>query len=461
MNATISIFVSDERFFSSYPNDYSKDIFKGFIDNSKNLAQIHVHRNGQLMYYGYTQKINKKSPFTLGVCILLNGSMFLEFGKLFSLFENVVSDMLVRLELVTLKSDGDFELNHKQLFEKKSEIDRLCLVVSSELESLKIGTSNLPSQNLSINNQKITTYPYNAQDENSLVRESFKGENMIVVKRSSESSSVSAIKNIISELNGKINKLTDSYNQLKKEKARLVIAAFVPWILILIGVGLSYHEYKLNSESTAQSLRENIEELNDKVIDKNNRIKELNNKLVFTNAEKDSLKSALSANTVSLDSTKHLADSLIYLSDSLNKIVMILQAESSRESLSEEKRQNSYSSSNYPIFVNNPSCDKAKTTETTIQRIALYENKTLITLRYKCSDSGRLYISPETYIFCNGSRKKIKNSSGIDIYPKYRHASYGDIVNFTLEFEGLPADIKYISLIEPDSPWQWFSIRLQ
>lgn len=451
----------DENFFSCYPDeDYSKEVFQFSKKNTSQESQIFVHRESSLIYYVYTRKVNAKRPFVIGLCMLLNGSFCFEFEKLFTLFDNITSDILIRQLLVQLNSNGEFELQRKRLFEIKNEINRLFSIMSSELESSKIKTSLLPAQDFSSNNNNVVMFDLNEEEEQEIVDSTFTNSYTQIVKSNqSEIASVAVIQNIIRGLNDKINSLTNNYNKLKKEKARLVVIAFIPWIFILIGVGVSYHNYKIQSEETTQLMQNDIDGLNTEVYEKNETINDLKNKLDEANVEMDTLRSRLSVCTFCLDSTKHLADSLSYLSDSLINLIRGSQNEDVNET---GDRRNGYSVSKYPIYVSNPIIGRTKSNGVKIRSISLYENHTVVNLVVECRSAGGLNIDSDTYILCDGIKHKLINTSNIEMSPKTQRVKYGDVLNCSLRFERIPADAKVIDLIEPgDSPWKWYNIRIQ
>jgi len=86
MNATVYLFGNFNSGYTQYPDDYTSDIFGKFHSNAKSTTQIAIHRNGNLMYYGYIRKLEQDRY--LGLCVVLNGLMLTRIDGLFSLFEN-------------------------------------------------------------------------------------------------------------------------------------------------------------------------------------------------------------------------------------------------------------------------------------------------------------------------------------------------------------------------------------
>ena len=53
MNISVYLFGEFSVGYSQYPNDYAKIIFESFAKSAQATTQITIHRDGDLMYYGY------------------------------------------------------------------------------------------------------------------------------------------------------------------------------------------------------------------------------------------------------------------------------------------------------------------------------------------------------------------------------------------------------------------------
>ena len=53
MNASIYVFGKFNNGYSQFPDDYSSSIFETFHKHAKSVTQLSIHREGNLMYYGY------------------------------------------------------------------------------------------------------------------------------------------------------------------------------------------------------------------------------------------------------------------------------------------------------------------------------------------------------------------------------------------------------------------------
>lgn len=57
MNISVYLFGEFSVGYSQYPNDYAKIIFESFAKSAQATTQITIHRDGDLMYYGYIRKM--------------------------------------------------------------------------------------------------------------------------------------------------------------------------------------------------------------------------------------------------------------------------------------------------------------------------------------------------------------------------------------------------------------------
>ncbi len=79
--------------YSQYLEDDTRKVFKVFHSHAKAESQLAIHRNGQLMYYGYLRKLGGSKY--IGICVVVNGVMYTSVKTLFRLFEQGV-DYLAR-----------------------------------------------------------------------------------------------------------------------------------------------------------------------------------------------------------------------------------------------------------------------------------------------------------------------------------------------------------------------------
>ena len=124
MNSTIYIFGDFGNGYAQYPNDYTTEIFTQFQKHTQTTSQLTIHREENLMYYGYVRRLHKKGQY-IGMCIVLNGSMFRGIKTLFNRFENYITDMVVRGQIIEFSDCGDLISTVTNLYERQREIEQI------------------------------------------------------------------------------------------------------------------------------------------------------------------------------------------------------------------------------------------------------------------------------------------------------------------------------------------------
>ena len=92
MNLSFYLFGDLSSGYTQYPNDYANSIFKFFYKNSQATTQIAIHRDADLMYYGYVRKLDNSNY--LGICAVINGKIITQIESLFGIFENIIESMV-------------------------------------------------------------------------------------------------------------------------------------------------------------------------------------------------------------------------------------------------------------------------------------------------------------------------------------------------------------------------------
>lgn len=134
MNTTVYLFGKFNNGYTQYPDDYTSEIFYKFHENAKSTTQIAVHRDGNLMYYGYIRKLEQERY--IGLCVVLNDLLLTRIDRLFSLFEDTISGLVTKGHLIHFNKQGDIVTNVETLYMNKEEIDLLN-------ESLRAGFNHL------------------------------------------------------------------------------------------------------------------------------------------------------------------------------------------------------------------------------------------------------------------------------------------------------------------------------
>ena len=171
INCSIYIFGIFDKEYTQYPNDYTKEVCRNFLLQSKAKSQIIIHRDGDLMYYGYVRKldIDSESPRCIGFCLLLNGIMFSDIGKLFAVFENVMLETVSREALLFINDYGDIVATTASLAGEQQEVAAIAALIRNGISKMDAYTRMLPTVNYSMSNAGMCVFSY--EDNNDAIVE--------------------------------------------------------------------------------------------------------------------------------------------------------------------------------------------------------------------------------------------------------------------------------------------------
>lgn len=172
------------------------------------------------MYYGYIRKLDESSQY-IGFCVLINGAMFTDIGKLFSVFENVFSALVFKGSILSINNKGDISSEAYTLADKEDDIKEIAALIKNGLEDSEPHMEPLPPLDLSVANTDYKTFDSNA-DNTLLIRASVKFSYTYITKRGKcDTTSLSKYKKIIRSLNAKTDKAESKYKTLKSQYDKL------------------------------------------------------------------------------------------------------------------------------------------------------------------------------------------------------------------------------------------------
>ena len=164
MTISVYVFGSLRNGYTQYPDDYAKKIYLNFYEKSTATSQIAIHRDNNLMYYGYIRKLDVDSQY-IGFCVLLNGIMFSNVGRLFPIFENAVADLVARGEILHFNNRGGITSSINNLNEKQQEVVRIVSIIQNQISDIESNTRKLPPINYGISNKESKTFSESDKNE--------------------------------------------------------------------------------------------------------------------------------------------------------------------------------------------------------------------------------------------------------------------------------------------------------
>ena len=212
MNISTYVFGKFEKGYRQFPDDYTKSIFQTFKDNGKARTQIAMHRNGDLMYYGYIRLLDGNNY--IGLCVVINGYYITDLSKLFDVFQNVIEMMVREGYLIHFNDQREIVASATHLVEDKEAFDEIKQSLSSQFENLD--NKILPAVSYEKSSNSIKSFSIQDPLED-VVRSSFSEGYTLLYKSSGyETYSVLSYK-------GVVNKLSEQIKSLEAEKKSLSI----------------------------------------------------------------------------------------------------------------------------------------------------------------------------------------------------------------------------------------------
>lgn len=262
MNSTIYIFGDFGYGCNQYPNDYTAEIFSQFHKRSQANTQLTIHRDDNMMYYGYVRKLHNREQY-IGICIVLNGIMFRGVKTLFNRFENYITDIVVRGQIIEFSNDGNLISKVTKLYECQNEIERITKFIQNDIETLT--TQKLPPTNLSIGKSESKSFVIDDKAESILEATYNYGYTYIYKDTGYNTDSLTSYSGKLQALNKEKNAALQTIEKQKQEIRRLENIQknykLVIWLILIICIGGIVGFSIINSRNaTIQRLQTKVQE---------------------------------------------------------------------------------------------------------------------------------------------------------------------------------------------------------
>lgn len=290
MNTTIYLFGNFGHGLVASVNDYTKTYFDNFISKISAPTQIIIHRNGDIMNYGYVRRITGGHLF--GICAQINGQYLSTTNKLFEVFENIVANIAVRGDILFLNKNGDLEPAISSFLDNTEVVERVINNCHNEFLLLSSSCQNLPAPDFSTTDADISYFNEN-DDTNIIVRTSIKnGYTYIYKKQDYDTLALSGYRNTLASLNKEnenykqqTRELEGKLKRLEKKKKQmgvvvvLLITMFVGSVLFFTTIEEKNYDIMIRDQTIVEQeavnntlAEENIEILKEKtdLINRNN-----------------------------------------------------------------------------------------------------------------------------------------------------------------------------------------------
>lgn len=131
MNFKLYVF-GESSGYKQYPEDSIN--FKSSFRNQQSPSQLHIMRKADLVYYIYTQRIDKSSQSFFGFCLIFNGVYIRDIRSAFTILENVCCDCVMNEKFLKRNQVRNFVFSVEELGSQKEEIARITKLFDIEFE---------------------------------------------------------------------------------------------------------------------------------------------------------------------------------------------------------------------------------------------------------------------------------------------------------------------------------------
>ena len=215
MNLSVYIFGDLSSGYTQYPNDYASTIFGTFYQNSQSTTQIVVHRDGDLMYYGYIRKLEDNNY--IGFCTVINGKFITQIDSLFSLYELIIEHMVKNGYLIHFNDKGEIASKVGLLYENREEIDLITSRIQAAFDRLDSSSRQLPPVSYGTYKDSIKAFSIQ-DDEDNIIKSSYtNGYTFVYKSKGYNTAQMNSYKGIISKKEKEIESLQSECKELKRE----------------------------------------------------------------------------------------------------------------------------------------------------------------------------------------------------------------------------------------------------
>ena len=309
MKAEIYIFGNFADGYSQYPDNYTHNLFEAIAKSRQAESEIIYHREGALTYYIYTREISKIDNTFIGLCYVFNDVLIKDFAPLFSIFEDVITNIVVTGEMLEFANDGKLSTKINQLYTHTEELQRVSDYLNSKLTSIGKITEKLPPVNYGVATNEWKTFSH--KDKSDIYSAILDYSNIRIIKGEGyDTATLSSYAGKLNSLNKEktaalqtIDKQKQEISDLKKKQKNYKL---VIWLVVFICIGGIIFISTINSrnaqiqrlnntiatqERTIESQNETIGILRDTIISRNSKINDLKDEKSRLISSRDSLNS--------------------------------------------------------------------------------------------------------------------------------------------------------------------------
>ena len=372
MKAEIYIFGNFADGYSQYPDNYTHNLFEAIAKSRQAESEIIYHREGALTYYIYTREISQIDNTFIGLCYVFNDVLIKDFAPLFSIFEDVITNIVVTGEMLEFANDGKLSTKINQLYTHTEELQRVSDYLNSKLTAIGKITEKLPPVNYGVATNEWKTFSH--KDKSDIHSAILDYSNIRIIKGEGyDTATLSSYAGKLNSLNKEkttalqtIDKQKQEISDLKKKQKNYKL---VIWLILIICVGglICFISIK-NRNADIQRLKRCVEDQELTIEIQNQKLVES----IETIKNKDNSISELQSGNQRLISSR---DSLMGVNRKLNKNIEVLQGEKTDLTRKLSQTESTIKTANSKIKTLTADKDKLQTENTQLKNRKLEPEK--------------------------------------------------------------------------------------
>lgn len=235
MNAAVYVFGELADGYTQYPEDYTSEIFHRFLMNAQVVTQIAIHRDGNLMYYGYVRKLEHGR--SIGFCVVLNDCMLTCIDGMFAFFEYTVAYMTENGWLIHFNEKGEIGTNVERMYLNREETELITEILRSGFKQYEKYIMALPPVDYSLSKDSVKTFTVDDDRREILGVIHSYGYTYIYKTEGCNALYLNSYRSVLSRLNKEKEDLEKRYGDLVREhKQTLRRKKQIKTIVVLVSV---------------------------------------------------------------------------------------------------------------------------------------------------------------------------------------------------------------------------------
>lgn len=248
MNHSEYVFGNLTHGYSQYPDDFTRSMFTDPQYALRANTQIVIHRDASLIYYNYYRRLSSDANQYIGLSVCFNGLFFKDVKRLFNIFEQVITEMVVSGRIIEFSDNGSVVAKAGMLYQEEAEIKRIAKSLRSFIDSVDSGAfEELPALNYGIDRREVSEHALN--DINTHQKRAiatycrviiFKDEDFNTTQLTGYAKKLSSLNNLYKELSDRNSELLDIVSKLRNQQRNIKWVSLLSIVVVILSLILYF-----------------------------------------------------------------------------------------------------------------------------------------------------------------------------------------------------------------------------